>query len=65
MKHRAEEEKMQKEMEKQREVEQKAQQRYNVWLQKKNQEKLQKEKKEKAIRLPGNQHFSRIFLKTG
>uniref|UniRef100_A0A3Q1IYL2 Coiled-coil domain-containing protein n=1 Tax=Anabas testudineus TaxID=64144 RepID=A0A3Q1IYL2_ANATE len=40
-----EEELIQKQREKQREIEQKAQQKYNDWLQKKNREKIEKEKK--------------------
>lgn len=44
-----EEEEIQRQQEKQMEIEQKAQQKYNNWLQKKNQEKLEVEKKEKVM----------------
>lgn len=40
---------MQRKQEKKREIEQKAQQKYKDWLQKKNQEKLEREKKEKVM----------------
>lgn len=40
---------MQRQQAKQREIEQKAQQKYKSWLQKKNQEKIENEKKEKVI----------------
>lgn len=40
---------MQRHLEKQREIEQKAQQKYRNWLQKKNQEKIEKEKREKVM----------------
>lgn len=42
------EEEIQRQQEKQREIEQRAQQKYKNWLQKKNQEKLEVEKKEKV-----------------
>uniref|UniRef100_A0AAZ1Y306 Coiled-coil domain containing 34 n=1 Tax=Oreochromis aureus TaxID=47969 RepID=A0AAZ1Y306_OREAU len=42
---------MQRQQERRRETEQKAQQKYKDWLQRKNQEKIEKEKKEKVIRL--------------
>uniref|UniRef100_A0A3B4X3F3 Coiled-coil domain containing 34 n=1 Tax=Seriola lalandi dorsalis TaxID=1841481 RepID=A0A3B4X3F3_SERLL len=44
-----EEEEIQRQLEKQRQIEQKAQQKYKDWLQKKNQEKIEKEKKEKVM----------------
>lgn len=44
-----EEEEIQRQLEKQRQTEQKAQQKYKVWLQKKNQEKIELEKKEKVM----------------
>jgi len=44
-----EEEEIQKQQEKQRETEQRAQQKYKVWLQKKNQEQMELEKKDKVI----------------
>lgn len=40
---------MQRQQEKQREIELKAQQKYKDWLQKKNQERIEKEKKEKVM----------------
>lgn len=40
---------MQRMQEKQTEIEQKAQQKYKDWLQKKNQEKVEKEKKDKVM----------------
>uniref|UniRef100_A0A665UM14 Coiled-coil domain-containing protein n=1 Tax=Echeneis naucrates TaxID=173247 RepID=A0A665UM14_ECHNA len=43
-----EEEEIQRQLQKRRETEQKAQQKYKDWLQKKNQEKIEKEKKAKA-----------------
>lgn len=43
-----EEEEMQKQLEKERENEQRAQQKYKSWLKKKNQEKMELEKKEKV-----------------
>lgn len=45
---------MQRQQERRRETEQKAQQKYKDWLQRKNQEKIEKEKKEKVIRLSFN-----------
>lgn len=44
-----EEEEIQRQLEKQRQTEQKAQQKYKVWLQKKNQEKIELEMKEKVM----------------
>lgn len=49
---------MQRQRERRRETEQKAQQKYKDWLQRKNQEKIEKEKKEKVIRLS----FSCLFF---
>lgn len=43
------EEETQRQWEKQREIEQKAQQKYKDWLQKKNQEKIEMEKKAKVM----------------
>ncbi len=42
---------MQRQQEKQREIEQKAQQKYKDWLHKKNQEKIEMEKKERVMRI--------------
>lgn len=44
-----EEEELQRQQEKQRETEQKAQEKYKNWLQKKNQEKIDAEKREKVM----------------
>lgn len=44
-----EEEEIQRQQEKQRETEQKAQEKYKNWLQKKNQEKIDEEKRQKVM----------------
>lgn len=56
-----EEEEIQRQREKQREIEQKAQEKYKHWLQKKNQEKIETEKKEKVIYLSCSAFSERLF----
>lgn len=48
---------MQKQLEKQREINLKAEQKYKDWLQKKNQEKKEKEQKERVMCVFSTFHF--------